>query len=310
MAQFFLACLTMSRAISLNTEGLPITPACHALSQKTLPRGVVSVTSFGADPTGKSDSTNALQEAISHARTDNFTLFVPLGCYVITNTLVVTQPRNGRWQPTQIVGEKQAGPQRPMFVLPASTVGFSDKAKYRPMLTFWTNWCLMPGPNKNSYYRDEYFRGELWCNRSNSKPPWMFNMLVQDLDFLIGAGNPGAVGLDMIGAQGSTIQDVTVYASDDTLAGVAGGTGVRIRALTPTFFPALPYTPFLSTHCIHTGRRVVRWCFCFWGPIWLGRSPCHWVCNVQCYNYGQSIVRRDDFWAWLSLDFRRHWRAH
>ena len=164
MSPFLAFCsLLISRALSLSTERLPAEPACRPLdapSQPSLPRGVVSVTSFGADPTGNNDSTSALQTAITHARTDNVTLFVPLGCYVVTNTLVITQPRNGRWQPTQIVGEKKRGSaQRPAFVLPASTEGFSDKLKYKAMMTFWTNWCLAPGPNKDSYYHDEYFNG-------------------------------------------------------------------------------------------------------------------------------------------------------
>lgn len=47
-----------------------------------LPRGVVSVVdTFGADPTGTNDATEAFQMAVTAARTDNVTLFVPFGCY-------------------------------------------------------------------------------------------------------------------------------------------------------------------------------------------------------------------------------------
>ena len=71
-----------------------------------LPAGVKSlVADFGADPTGKTDATTALQTALTAARVENVTVFVPLGCYAVTRTLMAVQPRNGRWQPTVIVGE-------------------------------------------------------------------------------------------------------------------------------------------------------------------------------------------------------------
>ena len=38
-------------------------------------------------------------------------------------------------------------------------------------------------------------------------------------------GNPGAVGIAMAAAQGSVLEDVTVYAAPDSAAGVAGGNG-------------------------------------------------------------------------------------
>ena len=45
--------------------------------------------SFWPLPTAgiQADSTAALQTAITAARTDNVTLFVPLGCYRVTDTL-------------------------------------------------------------------------------------------------------------------------------------------------------------------------------------------------------------------------------
>lgn len=189
-------------------------------SHAVLPRGVVSVEDFGADATGDADSTAAFKDALTFARTDNVTLFVPLGCYVITDTLRAVEPRDGRWQPTQIVGERSApGGRRPAFVLPPNTAGFTSRSEYKPMMSFWTNWCLAHGPEAEVFYDDE------WCGDSHSMSPWLFNMVVQDLDFVIGEGNFGAVGLYMVGAQGSTIQDITVFAGRDGLAGVAGGNG-------------------------------------------------------------------------------------
>ena len=109
----------------------------------TLPRGVVSVIDArfapaggaSADPTGVADSTDAFQNAITASRTQNLTLWVPLGCYRITRTLNAKAPRNGRWQPVVIVGEIDRaaggelgddGPLRPTLWLPPSTPLFLD----------------------------------------------------------------------------------------------------------------------------------------------------------------------------------------
>ena len=84
--------------VSFDLASLPSPPP--------LPRGVLSaVAKFGADPSGATDSTEALQTAITAARTDNFTLFLPTGCYRVTRPLHAVEPRNGRWQPVVIVGQ-------------------------------------------------------------------------------------------------------------------------------------------------------------------------------------------------------------
>lgn len=218
-----LAILMASVAAASSFEGPCLAPGAMPRQTK-LPHGVVSVTAeeFGADATGATDSTAALQKALVASRTDNITLFVPLGCYKVTDTLLATEPRNGRWQPTVIVGETP-GPdgRRPTFVLPPATPGFTNKAKFRPVMAFWTNWCLSYGPEENKTFKDS------WCKPGHgaSMGPYLFNMVLQGVDFIIHEGNPGAVGVYMVGAQGSTIQDISVFAAPDALAGVAGGNG-------------------------------------------------------------------------------------
>ena len=203
-----------------------------------LPRGVVSVVDgFGADPTGAVDSTAALQRALTAARTQNVTLFVPLGCYTITDTLNATEPRNGRWQPVVIVGQTPvaavaaaagaagaAAGRRPAFVLPPATARFADARVARPVLFFATNWCLAPGAVAGA--------AALGCGGSAADPhvwensAYQFNQALQGVDIVIGAGNGGAVGIDMNGAQGSTLEDVTVHAAGSgAQSGVAGGNG-------------------------------------------------------------------------------------
>ncbi len=190
-----------------------------------LPRGVVSIVDeFGADPTGKMDSTAALQRAFVAARTENVTLFVPLGCFRLTDTVTATQPRNGRWQPIVVVGERpEAAGRPPAFFLPPGTPAFSDPQVSKPLLFFITNWCLEPGAALDV--------AALGCNTSAQplhdwhSSAYQFNMALQGLDIILGEGNPSAVGVDMNAAQGSTIENVNVFAGPDAQAGVAGGNG-------------------------------------------------------------------------------------
>lgn len=200
-------------------------PAGISDAAPRLPRGVVSIVGgFGADPTGKADSTAALQRAFTAARTENITLFVPLGCFRLTDTVTATQPRNGRWQPVVIVGQQpKADGRPPAFFLPPNTPGFSDPQASKPLLFFITNWCLEPGPSLDV--------AALGCN-SSAQPlhdwhssAYQFNMALQGLDIFLGEGNPSAVGVDMNAAQGSTIEDINVFAGPDVQAGVAGGNG-------------------------------------------------------------------------------------
>ena len=62
----------------------------------------VSVLDFGADPTGSSDSTTAIQNAINYCQTNKRTLLLNGGTYQTTATLVINNPYGGG---LTIVGE-------------------------------------------------------------------------------------------------------------------------------------------------------------------------------------------------------------
>ena len=221
-----------------------------------LPRGVVSVTDArfapaggaSADPTGVADSTDAFQNAITASRTQNLTLWVPLGCYRVTRTLNATAPRNGRWQPVVIAGEidrqgeidGQAagddGPLRPTLWLPPSTPLFSDDAAAAapplPLISFTCDWCLAPGPAATASAVPPCSAAQVGRNFA----PYNFNHILQGVDVELGAGNGRAVGVQMLAAQGAALHDVTVRAAPDAFAGVAGGNGgggsfVRLRVV-------------------------------------------------------------------------------
>ncbi|MHB8902471.1 MAG: hypothetical protein ACYC6Y_27230 [Thermoguttaceae bacterium] len=100
--------------------------------------GYVDVTAepFRADPTGKTDSTAAVQAAVVFARDHQMACFFPTGTYVLSDTLSCTQQlyrrANGRVFggnrfPNMLVGSR-AGSQRPRLVLAPRAAGFDDPA--------------------------------------------------------------------------------------------------------------------------------------------------------------------------------------
>jgi hypothetical protein len=228
MARLGSSLLAVAAAVlsAVSAAALPTPPCADSMTAAppSLPPGVVSIVAFGADPTGKVDATAALQTAFTAARTDNITLFVPLGCFKITDTVSATQPRNGRWQPVVVVGQTPpAGTPPPAFFLPPSTTGFGNPAVSKPLLWFTTNWCLEPGSGVTV--------AALGCSTAAQplgdwhSSAYQFNQVLQGVDVILGEGNPSAVGVDMNAAQGSTVEDVTVYAAPDAQSGVAGGNG-------------------------------------------------------------------------------------
>eukprot|EP01051_Picozoa_sp_SAG22_P016688 SAG22_NODE_2406_length_2606_cov_1.556841_1_plen_124_part_10 len=93
LCQRLRGCLAAAGGPAAGTVALPAAP-CQAegAPPPPLPRGVVSVVEhYGADPTGKADSTAALQAAAVDAVSKNLTLFVPLGCYTVTDTVTAAQ---------------------------------------------------------------------------------------------------------------------------------------------------------------------------------------------------------------------------
>lgn len=67
------------------------------------PRGALNAWSFGADPTGRRDSTHALQNAINAGQAQHRTVFVPVGKYLVNGHLSVdnvTLTGAGQWWTT------------------------------------------------------------------------------------------------------------------------------------------------------------------------------------------------------------------
>ena len=189
--------------------------------------GLLDVTKppFLADPTGRRDSTSALQAAVDWARAHYCAVFLPSGTFLLNDTLLLRGspramatghvpgplPRGGatddflldgvssRYVPSFVVGDAKG--KGAVLQLPPNTQGFGNPQAPKVLVdTFFLNAINRPEPNA------------------------MYNTVIVGVTVRIGDNNPGAVGVRLRGAQGSGLENVTVHAGDG-LAGIVGGCG-------------------------------------------------------------------------------------
>jgi len=177
--------------------------------------GFVDVTAapFSADPTGKMDSTRAIQDGIVFASNHQMILFFPAGEYLVSDTLVCDharfefpshtklRPRNRDW-PCALVGSTR-GPKRPKIVLAPHSKGFGDPSHPKPVV--------------NMFAREPKNYDAIQDNVN-------MNQMLIGIDVTIGEGNPGAIGVRNRAAQGSSVQDCAIDATHG-FAGLSGGAG-------------------------------------------------------------------------------------
>ncbi len=180
------------------------------LSDQPLARcGYLDVTRapFGADPTGVADATTAFTDALDYARKNFLAVFVPSGTFRVSRTISCAEGSYRRNTGT-VGGDRQGACMligsrigaRPRLVLVDGAVGFGDPSSPKAVVYFWGYGTTgAPGtPDFGSTY----------------------NNGVENLDVVLG-NNPAAVGLDLVGAQGTFIHDVSVDAHG-AFAGVSG----------------------------------------------------------------------------------------
>ena len=193
--------------------------ACAALVLARLPAsaaaptatqvGLLDVTTVpGVDPSGASDSTAGIQNAVVQARDarPTQTLFFPPGTYLVSDTIMgLHNVRGHNSTGTIVMVGSTRGAARPLLKLKDGLAAFGDSLKPKPVVHIR---CNLPGwgdagDDASMSFRDG-FRG---------------------IDLDLGRGNPGAVGIQMETAQWSFLEDVTVHARD----GFAGFTSLPGR---------------------------------------------------------------------------------
>lgn len=175
--------------------------------------GILDVTRapYNADPSGARDSTEAIQQAVRDARDARMVAYLPIGTYLVSRTIEAAQrqvvPDWSRLSfvrddfPCILWGGTQGG--RAKLVLADRATGFGDAADPRPVIFVAS--CTAETPAK-------------------LQPNISFNNMIVSLDVDLGEGNPGAIGIDHQGAQGSVTEDCNVNA-EGAFAGFRGVSG-------------------------------------------------------------------------------------
>jgi len=185
-----------------------------AAADRLLQLGCLDVTKvpYSADPTGRSDSTQAVQRAVNDARDRGLVCFFPEGTYLISDTISCEQQVSKLDRPRHVDGGTQhywpvhrpivlmgsTKGKRPVLKLAASAKGFDDPARPKIAVRIWAQtWFDAPG-------KEEPVWGKEQANIS-------FNHFFRGIDIDV-RGHAGAIGIRHSGSQGSTMQDITVYA--------------------------------------------------------------------------------------------------
>jgi len=228
----------------------------HYSDKPSAADGILDVTKapYSADPTGKSDSTRAIQQAMKDARDARLVTYLPGGTYRVSDTLtciqgVVTQDHwlfdrsapadhptttgeggfnyPSDYFPCALMGSRTG--QRSTIVLAPRSAGFQDPQKPKPVIHFWTR---PERSDPGALIEGAPLDPTPW-NPNEPEPAIAYNQLIIDVDLVLGQGNPGAVGIDHQAAQGSAIEDVTIDATG-AFAGIhkAPGSGGGIHGLT------------------------------------------------------------------------------
>lgn len=180
--------------------------------------GILDVTQapYCADPTGKRDSTLAIQRALNDGRDARCVTYLPAGTYLVSDTLEGISPHyQGGGIPGVAFRRREFGcvlkgpadpQQRPILKLADNAPGFSDPDHPKPVIHFWA----VIGSPPNVY------------EKSNAH----FSQQIMDiaLDLNGARGNAGAIGVEFLACEDSAFQCVAVNATG-AFAGVKDGLG-------------------------------------------------------------------------------------
>ena len=208
-------------------EGIPVAKGVSLEVPKVLENsklsfmGLVDVTAkpFSADPSGKEDSTKALQQAINFARDHQMATFFPQGNYLISNTLEC-------WQDYRDLKplNKYQNDKRVFFARKFPCVLMGSRIGSRPKIILSPNSPGYQDPSNPKYVIHFYATLNKGQNESPLQPNMSMNQMFINIDIVIGKGNSGAVAIRHRGAEGSSIEDCTIDATYG-LTGVEGGCG-------------------------------------------------------------------------------------
>ena len=195
--------------------GLVLTVPTELGNQSLARLGFVDVTAapFFADLQGKKDSTRAIQQAVNFARDHQMAAFFPPGVYTISDTIECIQnlgvrASGGIGSPHAhacvLIGSAKDPARRAVLYLKPNAPGFGDESKKKIAVHIL----------KRSF--DKGF--------GNFDSGESYNQTFHNNDIRIGEGNRGAIAIRMQAAEGSSIQDCTIY-NEHGHTGMRGAAG-------------------------------------------------------------------------------------
>ena len=154
---------------------------------------------FNVDNTGKAVTDAALQKAVSYAYFNHLVAYFPHGEYLLEKAINALENLGpATMVPGNSFGAFQAGRWLPNVFLGARAIVSKEGAVTRPTFVLKEN-ANLTGALVN------FVAGE---------PDINYNQIFRGIDIRIMDGNPAANGINMAGAQGTSMQDVTVWAGN------------------------------------------------------------------------------------------------
>jgi hypothetical protein len=166
--------------------------------------GILNVRDFGAKGDGRSDDTAALIAAIAAAGTDTGAYFwrarivyLPSGTYLVSGSLIKRYASGKFGSGMILVGESEAAT---IIKLTDNAAGFGDVSAPRGVIM--TTAKLLDGTPSSG--------GKDYTNKGEGNDA--YENFVENLTVDVGAGNPGAIGIDYLANNIGAIRDVRVIA--------------------------------------------------------------------------------------------------
>ena len=196
--------------------------------------GLFDVTTYGADKTGVTDSTNALQSAIDDAYQKDAVVFFPPGTYLISETLVALKDRAGEVGGSFHLMGSTSSSELPTIKLKSGSFNdgkTSNDTKQeadekKAMIHMWA--CdFVEKADVGKTECDPPYNDQLAnVNKTNGNTAMLLGNSIQNLKFAIESNNPDAIGIRMTGNQRNGISNVVVEAVD-AFAGIYGSVGTN-----------------------------------------------------------------------------------
>ncbi len=178
----------------------------------TFLKGYVDVTWYGADKTGVTDSTSAIQTAIDEAMACSLVIYFPAGTYLISDTIDIDLPPSEETENWASLGAAvlrgdTTGTSRPKIKLKSGATGFGSASSPKNMFVFWQK------DSGATDYKDNDTDQNFQCK-----------IIGIDIDT---NQNAGAVAVEFGVAQGATLQDMTITATN-SYAGIKNLEGLGV----------------------------------------------------------------------------------